>query len=421
MLSLTTNAVTVIRAILMDIPAMLLTNRFHVPDAAAIEAVDGELGGLGPAARTWLGDTVPIEPFRLWPKGLHAFMEPLLKGNGYLDAIARRELLDEEGVVSGLEALLHDPAARDRLAQDRARYVAATGPATWRRSRRCRRRTRCSPPPGGRACRRGPCEGMPVMKTPVRIGLHGHGWWAQRFLLPPLLASDEVEVRAVCGRDAGRAAAAARENGIPESFDDLDTMLEKTELDALLIGSSPAAHPAAVAAAARRGLHVFCEKPLAGNAEDTARMVRECAGVRTMVGFAQRWHPGIGTLRRLVVEGDIGEVRHLRYVAFLARRIDGVLHVLLRTTVEPGCRDTAELGPTVRANPHDHLASDRPDEVPPYLRYVLDAPRERIRYDVVQSEEGGRFHHARNRYVVVEVDDAFPAEVPPDFRWAPLG
>lgn len=124
-LSLTTNAVTVIRALLMDIPAMLLTNRFHVPDTAAIEAVDGELGGLGPAARTWLGHTVPIEPFRLWPKGLHAFMEPLLKGNGYPDAIARRELLDEEGVVSGLEALLHDPATRDRLAQDRARYVAA--------------------------------------------------------------------------------------------------------------------------------------------------------------------------------------------------------------------------------------------------------------------------------------------------------
>ncbi|MER7815523.1 NDP-hexose 2,3-dehydratase family protein [Streptomyces sp. NPDC096153] len=108
-------------------------------------------------------------------------------------------------------------------------------------------------------------------------------------------------------------------------------------------------------------------------------------------------------------------------VAFLARRIDGVLHVLLRTTVEPGCRDTAELGPTVQANPHDRLASDPPDEDPPYLRYVLDAPRERIHYDVVQSEEGGRFHHARNRYVVVEVDDAFPAEVPPDFQWATLG
>ncbi len=124
-LSLTTTGLTVTRAILADIPAMLLTNRFHVPDAAAIGTVEAALGGLSPLVRTWLLDTVPIEPFRMWPKGQHAFLEPLLRNNPHVETLVHRELLDEEGVVTGLEALLHDPDTRDRLTERRARYVAA--------------------------------------------------------------------------------------------------------------------------------------------------------------------------------------------------------------------------------------------------------------------------------------------------------
>ncbi|MER6775168.1 NDP-hexose 2,3-dehydratase family protein [Streptomyces bacillaris] len=103
-------------------------------------------------------------------------------------------------------------------------------------------------------------------------------------------------------------------------------------------------------------------------------------------------------------------------IAFLTRRVGGVLHVLVRTTVEPGYLDTVELGPTV-------LVQDPRAETGrvPYVREVLDAPRRRIRYDVIQSEEGGRFHHARNRYVVVEMDAEDEKEPPPDFRWVTLG
>ncbi|MER6775169.1 Gfo/Idh/MocA family oxidoreductase [Streptomyces bacillaris] len=149
---------------------------------------------------------------------------------------------------------------------------------------------------------------------PLRIGLVGHGWWAERYLLPPLLAMDEVRVPSLCGRSEERAAAAARANGIPESFTDLETMLDAVELDALVVASPPSTHLAAVTAAASRGLHVFCEKPLARDATETGRMVEACTGVRTLVGFTQRWHPAVATLHRLVTEGHIGDVRHLRYM-----------------------------------------------------------------------------------------------------------
>jgi oxidase EvaA len=39
----------------------------------------------------------------------------------------------------------------------------------------------------------------------------------------------------------------------------------------------------------------------------------------------------------------------------------------------------------------------------------------------VHSEEGGRFHHALNRYRVVEVLDSDLPHLPPDFLWVTLG
>ncbi|MFD5321299.1 NDP-hexose 2,3-dehydratase family protein [Streptomyces sp. NPDC127098] len=102
-------------------------------------------------------------------------------------------------------------------------------------------------------------------------------------------------------------------------------------------------------------------------------------------------------------------------VAFLVKRIDGVLHALVHALVEPGYLDVAELSPTVQCTPvnFDHLPTEAR---PMFLDEVLNAPPEHIRYDVVLSEEGGRFFHARNRYMIVETDqETEPGH--PDFRW----
>ncbi|MFB4285472.1 NDP-hexose 2,3-dehydratase family protein [Nonomuraea sp. MTCD27] len=105
-------------------------------------------------------------------------------------------------------------------------------------------------------------------------------------------------------------------------------------------------------------------------------------------------------------------------VGFLIRRIDGVVHALAHARVEPGYTDVVELAPTVQCTPgnYDHLP---PGARPALLAEVLEAPPERVRFDTVLSEEGGRFYHARNRYLVVEVDDD-PVPRHPDFRWLAL-
>jgi oxidase EvaA len=104
-------------------------------------------------------------------------------------------------------------------------------------------------------------------------------------------------------------------------------------------------------------------------------------------------------------------------VAFVVRRVDGVLHVLARADLRPGYRDVVELGPTVQCTPENFV--DAPDRRPDFLDLVL-ADDAAVRYDVDQSEEGGRFHRAVTRHLVVEMDEDFDAAAGPDYAWVTL-
>jgi oxidase EvaA len=100
------------------------------------------------------------------------------------------------------------------------------------------------------------------------------------------------------------------------------------------------------------------------------------------------------------------EPSHTGLVAFLLTRIDGVPHVLVQCRTEPGFVDTAELAPSVQCAPETYEIL--PAELRPrHLDLVRDAlagDRRAVRFDALLSEEGGRFHHARTRHVIVETD-----------------
>ncbi|MGA5299724.1 NDP-hexose 2,3-dehydratase family protein [Nucisporomicrobium flavum] len=108
--------------------------------------------------------------------------------------------------------------------------------------------------------------------------------------------------------------------------------------------------------------------------------------------------------------------RGLGVAALLTKSIGGVLHVLMHARIEGGYLDVAELAPTVQCMPVNY--EGLPDDAqPPFLDYLGTVPAHRIMFDAVQSEEGGRFYHAENRYVIVDVGDDLPDAVPPDYRW----
>ncbi|RMI36386.1 NDP-hexose 2,3-dehydratase family protein [Streptomyces triticirhizae] len=105
--------------------------------------------------------------------------------------------------------------------------------------------------------------------------------------------------------------------------------------------------------------------------------------------------------------------------ALLVRNIGGVLHVLLHARPEGGHPHGVELAPTVQCTPDNYL--EWPKEARPrFLDYVERVPGDRVRFDAVQSEEGGRFHWARSRYTVIDAEDDVPVEEPEDYRWLTL-
>jgi len=109
--------------------------------------------------------------------------------------------------------------------------------------------------------------------------------------------------------------------------------------------------------------------------------------------------------------------KHRGLVALLARRVDGQLQVLMRALTQAGTLDVVEIGPTVQCAPGNHADSHT---LPAFLDHVLNAPQERLLFDTVHSEEGGRFYHAENRYVVVDTGEGLPDDVGQDFTWMTL-
>jgi dTDP-4-dehydro-6-deoxy-alpha-D-glucopyranose 2,3-dehydratase len=103
-------------------------------------------------------------------------------------------------------------------------------------------------------------------------------------------------------------------------------------------------------------------------------------------------------------------------VAYLVKKIDGVLHFLVQAKVEPGNFDVVEIAPTVQCITGSYQQVE-PIERPPFVDYVLNAPPSQVRFSSLQSEEGGRFFHEQNRNMVIEVDDGFPLAVPCNYLW----
>lgn len=101
--------------------------------------------------------------------------------------------------------------------------------------------------------------------------------------------------------------------------------------------------------------------------------------------------------------------------AFICKRINGVIHVLVQAKLECGNLDIVEMAPTVQCLTGDYRRADSHPVF--FLDHVLNAPPEQVYLDTMQSEEGGRFYHEQNRNLIVMADDSFPEEVPESFIW----
>jgi predicted dehydrogenase len=142
----------------------------------------------------------------------------------------------------------------------------------------------------------------------LRIAVLGASAFAEAAHIPGLNAHPRVSVVALYSRDPRRAREMAERCGIAASTDDLDALLARGDIDAVTIASANDRHHPYALAALRAGKHVFCEKPMALNAAQSAEMAAAAArsGVVHQMAFIFRYTYCMRELRRLVTGGDIG-------------------------------------------------------------------------------------------------------------------
>ena len=147
----------------------------------------------------------------------------------------------------------------------------------------------------------------------LRIGVIGIGWYAGTALIPKLRATGRAEIIAISRRNADRLAQAKQELGVAEAYTDWHEMLEKSELDAVVVSTPPNLHAEPTLAALERGLHVFVEKPLALTRADVERMMTASAKTDriVMVGYNARYMGSWRTIKRLLDEDAIGTLRQV--------------------------------------------------------------------------------------------------------------
>ena len=158
---------------------------------------------------------------------------------------------------------------------------------------------------------------------PLRVGMvghafmgaaHSHAWrTAPRFFDLPL----QPQLTAVAGRNASGVRAAADKLGWESAETDWRRLIERDDIDLIDICTPGDTHAEIAAAALEAGKHVLCEKPLANSVDEAERMtvVAEAAakrGVYAMCGFSYRRTPALALAKRMVEEGRLGTIRHVR-------------------------------------------------------------------------------------------------------------
>jgi UDP-2-acetamido-3-amino-2,3-dideoxy-glucuronate N-acetyltransferase len=149
------------------------------------------------------------------------------------------------------------------------------------------------------------------VKTSVRVGLAGAGYWGANIVR---VASGMGVLAAVCDSDTGHLEQARRVAGDIRTFASYADLLRDPEIDAVVLAVPAPLHAAYALEAIAAGKDVFVEKPLALNVADAqavAASARAC-GRKVFVGHLLLYHAALRAVLEKVEERAIGKVVHVR-------------------------------------------------------------------------------------------------------------
>lgn len=143
----------------------------------------------------------------------------------------------------------------------------------------------------------------------VRWAVVGTSGFALDWIARGIALGKNAELVAVVSRDAERGAAAARRVGAPLSYTSIET-IDAAAVDGVFLVLPTTQHAPYAVAAARRGLHVVSEKPMAPSVAECRQMIdaARAGGVLLAVAQCMEWTAPAVKARALLADGAIGDV-----------------------------------------------------------------------------------------------------------------
>lgn len=146
------------------------------------------------------------------------------------------------------------------------------------------------------------------MSAKLRWGLIGCGDIARKRVAPALRDLANCELVAVSRANSALAEEFAREFGAKHWHKDWRDLISDKEVEAVYIATPVHLHAAQAVEAARAGLHVLCEKPMALNTAECDSMIAACEAQNVCLGISyyRRFYLVIERIKSILSSGEIG-------------------------------------------------------------------------------------------------------------------
>jgi predicted dehydrogenase len=142
----------------------------------------------------------------------------------------------------------------------------------------------------------------------IGVGIIGAGWWAREHARA-VMSIPTAQLVAFASRSPDRIACFERDYGVP-GVDDYRRLLERSNVDAVVVAVPHDLHASVAIAALDAGKHVLLEKPMA---RDWAECIAIAAAARRgrtsfMLGMTHHFNPAVAAAHRIVASGDLGRL-----------------------------------------------------------------------------------------------------------------
>lgn len=207
-----------------------------------------------------------------------------------------------------------------------------------------------------------------------------------KLVIPGMQASSKNEIVAISSRTLKRAQQSAAALDIPKAYGSYEKLLADPEVEAVYNPLPNHLHVPWTIKALEAGKHVLCEKPISITAEEAEQLLeatKKFPHLKVMEAFMYRFHPQWQTVKELIKQNEIGEVRSIRSVfTYFNNNPDDV-----RNQADIGGGGLLDIG-CYCINLSRFLFESEPINIQSYMEYDPDFGTDRFTSAILQFEQG---------------------------------